>query len=417
MKIKRNICSCMIIFSFVFLFFMLSKHKAIGGEPVNIQSSDEVKIISNPKTPSPKDGAKIRIVFEEELSIGEVEGGENYMFGGRVYFNADDEGNIYVTDWDRKRIQKYDTQGKYLLTIGRKGQGPGEFQNVWLPRFDEDKNLYVTDIANRRIHFFDKEGNFLKHINTPLGFSCQYVNSKGLMIGRYSKAIEEDKNGIKWVFTFGMFDEKFEPVIEIHKTRSESKPPGSRSRAQFLADIWGEDVYKAEISHFMTENELLYFGYPESYEIQIFAPEGKLTQIIQRDYEPIRVSKKHKEKYEKFLDDEFFRLSPRDEAIKEDVFRLIKYPKYLPPYQSFVLMENGWLFVMVDSIPDEYALIDIFGQEGNYIAQFETQIPAENLFFKNGKAYALESENDYWFVKRYRYEIQEYRGNKWVKKK
>jgi len=39
------------------------------------------------------------------------------------------------------------------------------------------------------------------------------------------------------------------------------------------------------------------------------------------------------------------------------------------------------------------------------------------LIFKNGKAYALAIENDYRFVKRYRYEIQEYRDNKWVKKK
>ncbi|MDH5386781.1 MAG: 6-bladed beta-propeller, partial [Candidatus Aminicenantes bacterium] len=371
----------------------------------------------NPKTPSPKDGVKIRIVFEEELSTGVEEGDENYMFGGRVYFNADHEGNIYVTDWDRKRIQKYDPEGKYLLTIGRKGQGPGEFGNVWLPRFDKNNNLYVTDIVNHRIHFFDKKGNFLRHIKTPQGFSCQYVNSKGLIIGTYFKVTEEDKSGEKWVFIFGMFDEKFEPVLEINRRSSESRTSGSRSRAQVLADIWGEDVYKAEISHFMTENELLYFGYPESYEIKIYNPEGKLTKIIQRDYEPIRVSKKHKEKYEKFLEDEFFRLFPRDNAIKEDVFRLIKYPKYLPPYQRFVLMENGWLFVMVDSIPDEYALIDIFDQEGNYIAQFEALIPAENLFFKNGKAYALATENDYRFVKRYRYEIQEYRDNKWVKKK
>ena len=85
MKINGNICSCMIFFSFVFLFFVFSNHMAFGSELVNIQGSEEVKIISNPKTTSPKDGKKIRIVFEEELPIGVEEGDENYMFGGRVY--------------------------------------------------------------------------------------------------------------------------------------------------------------------------------------------------------------------------------------------------------------------------------------------------------------------------------------------
>ena len=407
----------MIFFSFVFLFFVLSNHEAIGEEPVNIQSSDEVKIISNPKTPSPKDGVKIRIVFEKELSIGVEEGDENYMFGGRVYFNADDEGNIYVTDWDRKRIQKYDTQGKYLLTIGRKGQGPGEFRNVFLPRFDKDKNLYVTDISNHRVHFFDKEGNFIKQISIPVGFSCQYINSKGVIIGTESRILKEDASGDEMAFIFGMFNDQIKLNTEIHRRKKEYRPRGNRSRAQFTADLWGEDAFKPEMSHFMNGDDFLYFGYPESYEIKIYNPEGKITKIIKREYEAIKVSKKHKEKFEIFLEDEVFRFFPQDNSLKKDVFRLIEYPKYIPPYQQFTLMENGWLAVIVDSIPGEYTLFDIFDQEGNYIAKFEALIPTENLFFKNGKAYALATENDYRFVKRYRYEIQEYRDNKWVKKK
>jgi hypothetical protein len=77
-------------------------------------------------------------------------------------------------------------------------------------------------------------------------------------------------------------------------------------------------------------------------------------------------------------------------------------------------MENGWLAVIVDSLEGEYTLFDIFDQEGRYIANFKTTIPAEGmfseiLFFKNGKAYAVVTKDDYKFVKRYRFEIQEYK--------
>ena len=110
------------------------------------------------------------------------------------------------------------------------------------------------------------------------------------------------------------------------------------------------------------------------------------------------------------------------ENLKKKVFQKIKFPKYKPAYQGFTLMENGWLAVIVDSVKDEYTLFDIFDQEGRYIAHFKTPVPDEGLymarlFFKNGKAYAVATEDDYMFVKRYSFEIQEYTDGKWARKK
>ena len=39
--------------------------------------------------------------LKEDLTIGVREGDEYYMFGNSIMVNADDRGNIYVTDWDR----------------------------------------------------------------------------------------------------------------------------------------------------------------------------------------------------------------------------------------------------------------------------------------------------------------------------
>lgn len=73
--------------------------------------------------------------------------------------------------------------------------------------------------------------------------------------------------------------------------------------------------------------------------------------------------------------------------------------------------------------PEDIVVV-IFDQEGRYIAHFKATVPllpAEGFnelqfFFKNGKAYAVAEEDEYKFVKRYSFEIQEYRENKWVKK-
>jgi len=51
------------------------------------------------------------------------------------------------------------------------------------------------------------------------------------------------------------------------------------------------------------------------------------------------------------------------------------------------------------------------------VANFKTSTPAEGMlseffFFKNDRAYAVVTENDYKFVKRYNFEIQEYKDKK-----
>lgn len=158
----------------------------------------------------------------EDLSIGVAEGDENYMFGSLIYFNTYEGGNFYINDWDRKRIQKYDSQGKYLLTIGREGQGPGEFQNVWHPRFDNEKNMYVSDIVSHRISFFNKEGKSLKQIKTPSDFDNIYINSKGFFICTKSKILE-DEAIFRYMQIFGLFDDKFDPIVEFHSETREIK--------------------------------------------------------------------------------------------------------------------------------------------------------------------------------------------------
>lgn len=412
--------------SLIFLFFCLfalcfpgSVHFPIDQE-LKIERQSGVSIISNPKYPQPENGKAIRIVFAEELSIGEEQGEEEYMFGNRVYFNADADGNFYVNDWDKKCIRKFDPEGKYLLTIGGPGQGPGEFQNVWFPRFDKNNRLYVSDIVgSRRISIFDRDGKLLEIIRVPIHLSDIYINSLGFYIG-YQSMMTEHPKGDTSTTVLGLFDARFQILETLHKRTREFTPPSGRgpeSRALFLADLLDDEAFTPTPTFFLGADDSLYFGFPESYEIKVYSPIGKLDKIIQRDYDPIRVGKKHVQGFIDYQENEFFRFAPYPEDIKKKVFELIEYPKHKPAYDSFTLMENGWIAVVVDHIENEYTLMDIFDKQGKYVSQFETSIPIQNLFFKNDKAYSLAIENDYRYVKRFNFEIQEKRNGGWITKK
>jgi hypothetical protein len=412
-KIYSFLISVIVIFSAISYF----GKKTFAGEMNGVQKSDEVVVVSNPKAPVAKNGAKIRLVFIEDLSIGEVEGGENYMFGKSIFFNTDEDGNFYVSDSDNNRILKYNPQGKHLLTMGRKGQGPGEFQSLSVPRFDKDNNLYVADSVNRRISFFDKNGKFLKQIQMQERYFDPYINSKGFIVANKLN-LSQEANTQKQTFIYGLFDDKFNLMVEFYRDETEMTLPtgmDESSLADFVAKALSVRAFRPQVRLTLANNDSIYLGYPEKYEINVYSPEGKIVKKITREYEPIVVSEKDKESFLKIVGESLSLSSPVfTENLKKKAFQKIKYPKYKPAYQGFTLMENGWLAVIVDSLEGEYTLFDIFDQEGKYVANFKTIIPAEGmfselLFFKNGKAYSVATEDDYKFVKRYRFENQEYK--------
>ena len=72
-------------------------------------------------------GADARLV--EELSIGQLEGPDEYAFGMiSAIWPTDDR--VYVADARLDVARAYDLDGNYLFTIGATGQGPGEYESA-----------------------------------------------------------------------------------------------------------------------------------------------------------------------------------------------------------------------------------------------------------------------------------------------
>jgi sugar lactone lactonase YvrE len=76
----------------------------------------------------------------------------------------DKDGNIYILDSGNARIQKFGPDGKYLATIGGKGQGPGELMLPDGIDFDRDGNLIVADSAQSRIKVVIGDGKDVKSV-------------------------------------------------------------------------------------------------------------------------------------------------------------------------------------------------------------------------------------------------------------
>jgi len=404
------------VFSLAILFMGLGT-EFLAARPVPPGSQKAgVEVISNPKTPVLPPGQRKRLVFKEELSIGEREGDEKYMFGADVFFNTDDEGNFYVTDWDKRAILKYDPSGKYVRTIGRKGQGPGEFQNLSVARFDHTGALYVTDLGSHRISFFDKDGNFLRQIPIPDVFEDLYIGAKGGYVS--SRTIRADnEGGMAFRIVDGLFNDKFELATEFNVRFSSYKAPSGRDStalSRFTAGILSDIAFRPSPMHLVAADGAIYFGYPEDYAIDVYSPDGNKIKTIRRAYDPIKINDRDKEYFAVTTAKPFVTRTGagrRSEDEIRDILKFIEYPDHKPAYRSFAVMENGWLVVLVDFAGGDTSLFDIFDGRGGYIGQFKADLPAEygRFFFKNGKAYAVEADEEgYKSVKRYGFKIEDY---------
>ncbi len=75
----------------------------------------------------------------------------------------DSEGNTYITDgYVNSRVAKYDKNGDWVKSWGEKGTGQGQFRTPHAIAVDRNNNNYVGDRANRRIQVFDTDGKFLR---------------------------------------------------------------------------------------------------------------------------------------------------------------------------------------------------------------------------------------------------------------
>jgi len=132
--------------------------------------------------------------FEEKITYvqktGEIKEGfpsdkEINFFWKITGICCDREGNLYVADAGWNKISKLNSEGRYIMSFGREGAGPGEFLGTARGRnlrisFGNDGNIYVMDHGAWRLSVFTQNGVFIKQFKLqPYTNDTPVVNSYG----------------------------------------------------------------------------------------------------------------------------------------------------------------------------------------------------------------------------------------------
>ena len=104
-----------------------------------------------------------------DLKFGSLDGNDaNLLFGDIRGIQASSDGTIFVLDYQAREVRAFDSDGRYLRTIVRRGEGPGEIAAANGIVLLGDTLLWIHDHGNWRIIGVDLAGEQVRQFDKPV---------------------------------------------------------------------------------------------------------------------------------------------------------------------------------------------------------------------------------------------------------
>lgn len=363
--------AAIVILCGAFLFHLGCRERSPGWAGT-IEEQDGVIVVKNPATPV-HDGQILAL--EEELSIGRDSGKEEHLFTRVNGMDVDDDGNIYVIDGLDAHIRVFDKNGVFLRTIGRKGQGPGEFQMPLHVQITADGEVLVGDYLGSRAVYFSLDGQFVRQRSMPRPIRLVKQDSQGGMVGIEVPA--PPPGGGK---TIKKYDADFRPLVII---------AAEETGAPRVFDIGKPSCYCA-----VTPNDHVVWGDSGEYVLHVLDSQGKPIKKILKAHRPQRISAADREEYEKRY------AEPLQAGMK------IAFRDHYPAFSDIATDDEGRIYVRTyeKADPNEsFHYHDVFDAKGIYIAKILLKVNLDrSSVWKRKKLYTLESSPEgFPVIKRY----------------
>jgi len=341
----------------------------------SVEYNENIKIIKNPQKSV---NGEIKYELIEDLVIGD-DRDDNYLFYKIRDVTVDYDGFIYVADMGNFRVQKFDNSGKYIMTIGREGQGPGEFVRPTIVRVDEKtKEIYVKD-ASIFIEIFDKDGNYIRSIklSSLLGVvkNLYILGQKNLLL----KTLR-DKDMGKSVETF------ISVALLNHQGKVLKYIAEYPLNIQWIRKgLGGRSGFETELCFTALGPDSYILGFPKKYCFDIIDNEGNtMLRIMKKESRP---------KYN---------LEERATRTK------IPFPTKKPFYYNMITDSKMRIYVQKNNttlggpIDRREKHVDVFSKDGHFL--YKTILPVNTVQIMDGflYAYIIDDNKGGEYVKRFR---------------
>lgn len=369
-----------------------------------VADSAGVQIVSNaaveeaPGITEEEEGGNWTVDMEPSVVIGAQSGEPEellyYVSGARRFR----DGRIVVANAGTSELRFFDSQGRYLKSVGRQGEGPGEFREVSRIQVTHLDSLLVWDQSSRRISVFDEEGSFVRSFMTP-----SFRDFPTTPVGVFS----DGTIAFRTLTVYPEGDERTGVTRDpVHYVRVDSRG----SILNEIGSFPGNEVYRPS-----GESEYVIFSLPllrttreavsgmdlivgtaHTFEVQVYGSEGVSKRLVRWEgsIDPIT-----QEDIEEVIAARLGRA--RDEAQRLDWAELLQtaqFPEVLPAYGNVVADVRGNIWVEEYQSPDlsrtEEGRVhwSVFSPEGKWYSDIE--LPTSLFVTEIGENFVLGIRRD-----------------------
>ena len=335
-----------------------------------IATENGVKVVKNPGQPL---YGEFSFALQEDLSIGGDPVKEDYYFPQGAALSIEKAGNLYVRDFGNGRVMMYDSAGKFIRQLGRRGQGPGEYQYPSDVFFDADGNPMVY--STRELVRFGKDGAFNKKVPIKAFVSPAILGPGNTLIGRTQpgpgpggpmhRLLLSGANG------------------EVLRTIAEYRGEFNESQTAILIHAYSNNLALAPLTP-----ETFVYGFPEDYRLHVAEAEGRTVLTIAVEERPLPISGKERTEIKK--KGASISIATNDNTIRDSDF-----PDHRPFFVRLFTDDAGRIYVArTKSILDKDKPweIDVFSKDGFYL--YRMSWPSFPSAIQGGCWYGVRTDKD-----------------------
>jgi len=318
------------------------------------------QVVENPAKPKAKNAGRV-VVPEEVLAISD-ERTSDYYFKWPHGIKTGPDGSLFLLD--ESQVLRFDKNGKFQHNLFKKGQGPGEVNNVsaCLPAV---KNFIIHSPYPNKLVFFDLAGKYEREL--PVRSETRSMMTALLFHGGTFYFETREFPRVK-----GDPDYVDSPhsILAVNEATGEVKTLAAFSTRAFVASSPGGGGGMFDITSLIAvpfKERLLALNHTSEYLLKIYDPAaGKVVREFRRAYERVKGA-------------------PLTEAEKQGGL-IIDGKHYTRPEQKFEndvknVLPRGDEIWAATSTKDKVKgiLIDVFDGEGIYRDCFWLKLPEAAL--------------------------------------
>jgi hypothetical protein len=286
------------------------------------------------------------------IDVGNAEGDEAYLFTRIVHSGILPQGELLVADMGTSNIRIFDSTGRFSHRFGRRGGGPGEFEQLTWVGIDPTGAIATFDYVLHRISRFSREGALEKVIAVPSSSGAPLV---GYVRGRFgdgsflvespvgfpddptklSSGVVRDSIGLHVVFADG----------------SRSMPAGRFPGRQNIRAV-GPGLIAVDPAPFglrtviAVADTVFHVSTQEAYEIRTYGKDGILQRILRHERPPQPVGTAEIAAWKKQWDERLatFKKRPPPPQVTE-LAKYHTFPDVFPSHGDLLLDRVGNLWV------------------------------------------------------------------------